>query len=106
MSRLRPTKTFSGSETKFIAQKDDSIYAPARIFETMKPTSLLARTASVFAFLAALPAMAHAHPGHSALNWFSGAPHLGHESEYAAVLNVLAVLILAAGIYGLAARKR
>jgi hypothetical protein len=72
----------------------------------MKPTSLTARIASVFALLAAWPALAEAHPGHSAFDWFSYAPHTGHESEYAVVLNVLAILIIAAGIYRLGSRKR
>jgi hypothetical protein len=72
----------------------------------MKPTSSTARIASIFALIAALPTLAQAHPGHSALDWFSGAPHTGHESEYAVVLNVLAILILAAGIYCLGSRKR
>jgi hypothetical protein len=72
----------------------------------MKLTSPTARLASVFALLATLPTLAHAHPGHSALDWFSGIPHPGHESEYAVVLNVLAILILAAGIYRLGSRKR
>ena len=72
----------------------------------MKPTSLTARIASVLALFAVWPALAQAHPGHSALDWFSGAPHTGHESEYAVVLNALAILILAAGIYRLGSRKR
>jgi hypothetical protein len=72
----------------------------------MKPTSLTARIASVFALLAAWPTFAQAHPGHSALDWYSGLPHTGHESEYAVVLNVLAILILAAGVYRLGTRRR
>jgi hypothetical protein len=72
----------------------------------MKSTSPTARIASVLALLAAWPTLAQAHPGHSALDWFSGMPHTGHESEYAVVLNVLAILILAAGIYRLGARRR
>lgn len=72
----------------------------------MKPTSPTARIASVFALLATWPALAQAHPGHSAIDWFSGVPHPGHESEYAVVLNVLAILILAAGIYRLGTRSR
>jgi hypothetical protein len=72
----------------------------------MKLTSLSARIAAVFAFVTALPAFAQAHPGHSALDWFTNAPHAGHQSEYAVVLNVLAALILAAGIYRLGTRKR
>ncbi len=72
----------------------------------MKRTSFAARCASVLTLLAGLPALAQAHPGHSAFDWYSYAPHTGHESEYAVVLNVLAILILAAGIYGLGTRKR
>ena len=72
----------------------------------MKQTSLTARIASVFAFLVTAPAWVHAHPGHSGLDWFTNPPHPGHGSEYSAVLNVLAVLILAAGIYRLANSKR
>jgi len=72
----------------------------------MKLTSLSARIASAVALLAALPSLAEAHPGHSAFDWFSYAPHAGHESEYAVLFNVLAVLILAAGIYALGTRKR
>ena len=65
-----------------------------------------ARVASVIALVAALPTIAQAHPGHSAFDWFTYAPHAGHESEYAVLFNVLAILILAGGIYALGARKR
>ncbi len=72
----------------------------------MKLTSMPARVASVIALVAALPTIAQAHPGHSAFDWFTYAPHAGHESEYAVLFNVLAILILAGGIYALGARKR
>jgi len=81
-------------------------YVPARIFETMKMTSMSARIASVVALLAALPSLAQAHPGHSAFDWFTYGPHAGHESEYAVVFNVIAILLLAGGIYALGSRKR
>jgi len=69
----------------------------------MKPTHSPAR---LLILLSLLPTLAQAHPGHSALDWFSGAPHAGHASEYAVVLNVLAIAVLAAGIYWLGSRKR
>lgn len=72
----------------------------------MKTISFTARLASALTLLATLPSLAQAHPGHSAFDWFSGAPHAGHESEYAVVLNVLAVTTLAAGIYWIGSRKR
>ena len=71
----------------------------------MKLTSFTARLASVAALLATWPTLAEAHPGHSAFDWYSYAPHTGHESEYSVVLNVLAILILATAIYCLAPRK-
>jgi len=72
----------------------------------MKPTSSSARLACLLAVFAALPTRGQAHPGHSALDWFSTLPHFGHASEYAVILNALAVLILAAGVYWLGSRKR
>jgi hypothetical protein len=71
----------------------------------MKPTHSPNRTA-VVALFAALPALAHAHPGHSALDWFSNAPHAGHENEYATLLSILALIVLALAGYWLAWRKR
>ncbi len=72
----------------------------------MKPTKSTARFASLLALLTTLPALAQAHPGHSAVDWFTAAPHTGHESEYAMWLSIAGVLTLAFGIYRLGTRKR
>jgi hypothetical protein len=72
----------------------------------MKLTRSSARCTSILALLATLPTLAHAHPGHSALDWFSAAPHSGHESEYAVLLSALAIVALAGGLYWLGSRKR
>jgi hypothetical protein len=75
-------------------------------FENMKLTTPSARFASLLALLTALPALAQAHPGHSAIDWFSAAPHAGHDSEYAIWCSAVGVLTLAYGIYRLGTRKR
>ena len=72
----------------------------------MKLTLPTARFASLLAFLTALPTLVQAHPGHSAVDWFSAAPHLGHESEYAIWFSAVGILTLAYGIYRLATRQR
>lgn len=75
-------------------------------FETMKLTLPTARFAALLALLTTLPALAQAHPGHSAVDWFTAAPHLGHESEYAIWFSIAGILTLAYGIYRLGTRKR
>jgi hypothetical protein len=72
----------------------------------MKPISPFARITSVLVLLAALPALASAHPGHSALDWFTTPPHAGHESEYGFWVSTTGILALAYGIYSLGTRKR
>lgn len=56
--------------------------------------------------LLSLPAFAQAHPGHSALDSFSAAPHLGHEQEYAIIVIALALIALGFSAYWLASRRR
>jgi len=70
----------------------------------MKLTSITARIASVALLLAAWPTLAQAHPGH--FDWSTGLSQTGHVNGPAALLNVLAILTLAAAIYRLAPRKR
>lgn len=82
----------------------NSSFATA-LFETMKPTHSPTRATALLATLSLLPTLGHAHPGHAAFDWFSGAPHAGHESEYAVVLSLLAIAALACGIWMLS-RKR
>jgi len=72
----------------------------------MKQTPPTARFAALLALLTTLPALAQAHPGHSAVDWFTAAPHSGHESEYAIWLSVAGILTLAYGIYRLGTRQR
>ena len=71
----------------------------------MKLTPSSARFASLLALLTTLPALAQAHPGHAAIDWFTAAPHAGHESEYSVWFGGLAILTLAYGIYRLGTRK-
>jgi hypothetical protein len=63
-------------------------------------------TARLLTLLSLLPTLAQAHPGHSALDWFSAVPHPGHGEEYAVVLASLGLIAVACGAYWLAARKR
>lgn len=68
--------------------------------------ALLHPFTATLAMLISLASLAHAHPGHSALDWFTGAPHTGHESEYGVWFSALGILTLAYGIYRLGTRKR
>lgn len=72
----------------------------------MKLTLPTARFAALLALLTTLPALAQAHPGHSAVDWFTAAPHTGHGSEYAIWFSIAGILTLAYGIYRLGTRKR
>ena len=58
----------------------------------MKTTLL--RTAHATAVVAVFPALANAHPGHSAFDFTSGVPHRGHESEFAILLIIAALVTL------------
>lgn len=71
----------------------------------MKHAPLRPITAACAALLS-LAGLAHAHPGHSAIDWFTAAPHAGHESEYGVWFSALGISTLAYGIYRLGMRKR
>lgn len=46
--------------------------------------------------LSLAPALALAHPGHSAFDAAAGMPHPGHEAEYFVIAGLIALPILAA----------
>lgn len=71
----------------------------------MKSNRSLTRTPALLTTLSLLPTLVQAHPGHSAFDWFSGAPHAGHESEYAVVVIILALVVFGFGAW-LVSRKR
>jgi hypothetical protein len=62
--------------------------------------------ARLLALLSLLPTLAQAHPGHSALDWFSALPHTGHDHEYAVILTTLGLIASGFGAYWLASRRR
>ncbi len=67
----------------------------------MKKTALSSTAIALF------PALAFAHPGHSALDFTAGSPHAGHESEIGTLLIATALtLALFAGARLLTSRRR
>jgi hypothetical protein len=68
----------------------------------------LARISSpaLSALVLLLPALAQAHPGHSAFDATAGAPHAGHSGEWASLLVFVALTGGLLGLRWLANRQR
>ena len=65
------------------------------------------KTALTSAAVAFLPALALAHPGHSALDFSAGPPHAGHGSELSTLLVATALTVaLFASARWLSSRRR
>ena len=71
----------------------------------MKNSPLRKSTPAALALLS-LSGLAHAHPGHSALDWFTAWPHPGHTSEYASLFLALGFTTVLLGACWLASRRR
>ena len=50
-------------------------------------------SASIASSLLLVPALAHGHPGHSALDFTAGPPHAGHGSEIGTLLIATALTV-------------
>ncbi len=57
------------------------------------------------ASLLLLPALAQAHPGHSAFDPSVGLPHPGHESEWALVMILMALAAISIGARWIVSRR-
>lgn len=71
----------------------------------MKTCHRTSFTALFTTALAFAPALAHAHPGHSAFDW-TVLPHGGHLSEHAFLFTILALATAGFVAYRAASRKR
>ncbi len=65
----------------------------------------LRQTVTALAAFLSLAGFAQAHPGHSALDWFTAMPHPGHGAEYGTTLLAFGLTAALFGVCWLASRR-